>query len=125
MLWEKGWAVIRGPASGGGSKARIQPDIVAVKNRKILVFEVKKARSKPVYLDPGQVLGLIEWARRAGGDAWIAVRIAGDGWRFHMATQLSTTRRGGLKIADPRKGMKFRDLINQYEGSVERIDKYL
>ncbi|GBF08812.1 Holliday junction resolvase [Aeropyrum pernix] len=125
ILWDRGWAVIRGPASGGGSRSRVQPDLVAVRGGVVLVFEIKKARGETVYLDPGQVLGLLEWARRAGGDAWIALRLVGKGWRFHRADSLEHTRRGGFKISRPGGGLKLRDLLTLYAGGVRRIDSYL
>lgn len=77
-LWKLGLAVIRGPASGAKVKRSIYPDIVALKNRHIFVIEVKK-RSKldHIYIDRRQIEKLKEFARRAGGEPLIAVKISG------------------------------------------------
>lgn len=125
LLWSKGWAVIRGPASGGGARNRVQPDLVAVKDKIILVIEVKKSKGSTVYLDPGQVLGLLEWAKRAGGHAWIALRIPISGWRFHHVDSLETTQGGRFKIAKPKSGLKLRDLLALYDRKMHRIDEFL
>jgi len=83
ILWEEGFAVVRGPSSGGGSKKRFQPDLVAVREGAVIAIEVK-ARSDegPIYIEAEQVLGLAEFARRAGGKAFIAYRAKGGEWRF-------------------------------------------
>uniref|UniRef100_A0A7C5YYA1 Crossover junction endodeoxyribonuclease Hjc n=1 Tax=Ignisphaera aggregans TaxID=334771 RepID=A0A7C5YYA1_9CREN len=75
-LWKMGFAVIRGPASGAKIRRSIYPDVVAIKDRKIFVFEVK-VRSKPssIYIDRNQLSKVIEFARRASGEALLAIRI--------------------------------------------------
>ncbi|RLG77574.1 MAG: Holliday junction resolvase [Thermoprotei archaeon] len=88
-LWKCGFAVIRGPASGSRIKRAVCPDVVAIKNRNVFVFEVKK-RSKydSIYLDKEQVLKLVEFARRAGGEAFIAVKISNNPWKFIPVNKL-------------------------------------
>lgn len=126
ILWGLGYAVIRGPSSGGGSRKRFQPDLVAMKHGRILVFEVKHAKpGSPIYLDAGQILGLQEFARRARGSAYIAVRIRGGEWRFLDASQLSTTRGGNLKVDKPESGLKLRQLEEKLFGVSKRLNHYL
>jgi len=104
ILWEEGFAVVRGPSSGGGSKKRFQPDLVAVREGAVIAIEVK-ARSDegPIYIEAEQVLGLAEFARRAGGKAFIA-------YRFHPVEGLQPTG-SSFKIEDPLKGLRLRDFL--------------
>ena len=107
LLWEMGYAVVRGPSSGSGVRKRYQPDIVAVKKGVVIVIEVKKAsRGKPVYIPARQVRGLREFAERSGGVAYIAVRLPGGDWRMHKLSDLPVTPSGGAKVADPESGLR-------------------
>ncbi|MEM0027244.1 MAG: Holliday junction resolvase Hjc [Ignisphaera sp.] len=75
-LWKMGFAVIRGPASGAKIKRGIYPDLVALKDSKIFVFEVKRRKElKTIYIEAKQVLKIIEFARRAGGEPLLAIKI--------------------------------------------------
>jgi len=126
ILWGMGYAVIRGPSSGGGVRRRFQPDLVAIKDRVILVFEVKTGReNEPLYIESSQVLGVQEFARRAGGVAYIAVRLKGGEWRFHPVDSLVVTRKGNFKLESPQLGLKLRDLEEKYFPKTARITDYL
>ncbi len=126
ILWSLGYAAVRGPSSGGGVKRRFQPDLVALKEGKILVFEVKMGREgEPVYLESSQVLGLTEFSRRSGGLAFIAVRLRGEGWRFHSLERLETTRGGNFKLERPESGLKIRDLEEALFPKTEKLSKFM
>lgn len=127
LLWEKGWAVVRGPASGAGVKRRFQPDLIAAKSNVIAVFEVKRVSdpSKPLYIEKSQVEGILEWARRAGGRAFIAVRIPGEGWRFHSVESLELTPRGRFKVASPTSGLRLSQLLEILARTSAPLDKFL
>ncbi len=108
ILWNLGYAVVRGPSSGSRVKKRYQPDLVAIKNGVVLVIEVKKARrSNPVYVPRRQVEGLREFASRSGGTALIAVRLTGGEWRIHKLSDLELTPAGNAKISKPDSGIKL------------------
>jgi Holliday junction resolvase len=126
MLWSLGYAVVRGPSSGGGVRSRFQPDLVAAKNGVILVFEVKTGREgEPIYIESSQVLGVQDFARRAGGAAYIAVRLKGGEWRFHPIESLEVTRKGNFKIENPQSGLRLRDLEEKHFPRTARITDYL
>lgn len=112
LLWQRGFAVIRGPSSGGGVRARFQPDLVALKDGLILVVEVKTARNgeDAVYIESHKILAMEEFARRAGGKAFVAVRIRGGEWRFHPLEELEVTRGGNFKVPKALGGLRLRDL---------------
>lgn len=76
-LWKLGFAVMRGPASGSKIRKGVYPDIVAIKNRHVFVFEVKKrSRLGHIYINKSQLEKIKEFARRAGGEALIVVKIS-------------------------------------------------
>ncbi|MCG2862802.1 MAG: Holliday junction resolvase [Vulcanisaeta sp.] len=87
-LWSMGLAVLRGCSSGGGVRKRFVPDIVAIGPGFVLVFEVKyRSERKPVRIEEEKVSKLLEFAKRAGGDAYVAIKFKGDDWRFIPITE--------------------------------------
>jgi len=101
-LWELGFATIRAPASGAKARATYQPDIIAVRDNKIFVIEVKSRKSTDVvYIDQYQVQKVEEWVKRAGTNAagYIAVYFdRKQGWRFVPIASATKTESGGIKI---------------------------
>ncbi|CCC80857.1 Holliday junction resolvase Hjc [Thermoproteus tenax] len=87
LLWEKGCAVLRGCSSGGGVRKRFVPDIVAICNGKVLVMELKyRAKRTTVRIEAEKVQGLLEFAARSGGRAFVLVKFGRDQWRvFEVA----------------------------------------
>ncbi len=127
-LWREGFAVIRAPASGSKAKHVLYPDIVAIMNRNIFVFEAKTVSSeKTIYIPREQVEKVREFSRRAGGYGYIAVKIVGSGkWRFIPIENIEETRRGNYKVSPEhvRKGLKISDLVSIARGT-HRLDEYL
>ena len=110
-LWKMGFAVIRGPASGSRIKKAVYPDIVAIKNSKVFVIEVKKRRElKSCYLDTKQLLKIIEFANRAGGEALMAIKI--DSLKMWKALEVSKIMPQG---ALPEKIKVDREVIDKAE----------
>jgi len=77
-LWENGFAVMRAPSSSGTSKMP-RPDILAgcVKKNLMLVLEVKTCRQDVFYVQQPQIDGLVEFAKRIGGKAFLGVKFVG------------------------------------------------
>ena len=83
LLWKLGFAVIRAPASGSKVKRAIYPDVVAIRKGKVLVFEVKRrSELSTIYVPKEQVEKLKVFSERAGGEAFIAIKIPGRDWIF-------------------------------------------
>lgn len=119
-LWKLGFAVMRAPASGAKIIRAKYPDIVAIKNGKIFVFEVK-TREKPstIYIESNQINKIREFSKRAGGKAFIAVKIRdGSGWRFVPVEKLEQTASGNYKIssAELKRGLTLSELKNIADG---------
>ncbi len=115
LLWKKGFACLRAPASGSKAKRIIYPDLIALKNGVILVFEVKvRSKLEPIYINKEKVNKLIEFCYRAGGLGFIAVKYLGaTNWRFIPIDRLEATSSGNYKITKElvEKGLNINDLI--------------
>jgi Holliday junction resolvase len=89
-LWNHGFAVVRGPASGARAQRLFYPDVLAVYKGKIFVFEVKYVnKSKKIVIPIQKLNRLREFAERAGGTSLIAVKISGRGWRVVPTGELA------------------------------------
>ncbi|MBP1448513.1 MAG: Holliday junction resolvase [Thermoproteus sp.] len=81
-LWERGCAVLRGCSSGGGVRRRFVPDIVALCGGRVLVLELKYRASRvPMRIDGEKLRGLLEFARRSGGRAYVLVKYGRGPWK--------------------------------------------
>ena len=128
LLWKKGFACMRAPASGSKTKKTIYPDVIAVWRGKVLVFEVKTSEKyKTIYIPRHQVEKIRVFAERAGGKAFIAVKIIGQGepWKFIPIEQLEHTGSGNYKITVEllRRGLGVNDLM-KYAGMLKSLNEY-
>ncbi|MEM3290530.1 MAG: Holliday junction resolvase Hjc [Candidatus Micrarchaeaceae archaeon] len=113
LFRDQGFAVIRAPASGSKSKQPL-PDIVALKDGKIIVIEVKsRVHDKNVYISKEQYDGILRFAQVAGAKAYVAVKNP-DGLHFVNLEELEKTR--GENYAVPREkimnGLTFTQLVD-------------
>ena len=126
-LWQKGFAVIRAPASGAKTKHYVYPDLVAIWRGKILVFEVKRrTKLTTLYIDAKQVEKLREFCRRAGGEAFIAIKIVDEKkWYFVPLTELEQIETGKYRISAEkiRSALTLEELVKRY--TMEALDKYI
>ncbi|MEM4717309.1 MAG: Holliday junction resolvase Hjc [Desulfurococcaceae archaeon] len=125
-LYEHGFAVMRAPASGSKAKHLIYPDLIAIYQGKIIACEIKTSKKpRPIYIDKYQVDKLIDFTRRSGGEAYIAVKTIGSGiWTFIPLDQLERTERGRYKITKDliSKGIKLGALIATIKGVKKLTD---
>lgn len=129
-FWKAGFAAVRGPASGAKVKVAVQPDVVAIKDGLVLVAEVKTmSRRSTLYVRREQVERLKEFAKRAGGRAYLAVKVIGEGsWRFVPVDTLPTTKSGNFRIDGEvlaKYAVRFEDLVRAFDTRSRRLDEYL
>ncbi len=99
-LWRLGFAVLRAPASGARIRRADYPDIVAIRKGKVAVFEVKSRSSvENIYIKEEQVRKLLNFTERAGGKAYIAVKIPYLGWRMIPVSKLEKTPGGRYRLS--------------------------
>lgn len=118
-FWSYGFAAVRAPASGSKVKRVVYPDVVAVYKGRVIAAEVKTIR-KPrcVYIDKNRVEKLREFATRAGGSAYIAVKVVGTGeWVFVPIENLVDTGKS-FKITPEMlaQGIKLEALVSTIKG---------
>ncbi len=123
LFWEAGFAVLRAPASGGGTVLP-RPDLIAgsVKKGKFFVLEIKTVKRDILYLDGTQIKGLMEFATRLGFQPILAVKFKNrkKGYRFlKVPEQLERVRNSeNYKISFTsamKDGLSFGELIGQYQ----------
>ena len=82
---EIGWGATRVAGSG---KTKNAPDIIAGRPRQLLIIECKSSKKDVIYLKKEEVLNVISYAAKFGGEPWYGVRFNNHPWRFIPAHEL-------------------------------------
>ncbi len=119
-FWELGFAVMRGAASGAGARKRFVPDLVVMRARKVIILEIKyrSKENEHIKIENSRIRNLIEFANRAGGKAYIAVKYGKNPWRFIPLDDLEKLEKDstGIKIKKDnvdKIGLTLRQLIEK------------
>ena len=72
-LWERDFAAMRAPASGGATKKPL-PDVVAGNGKLYLAIEVKTTTKDKIYIDFPQIDALCEFSEKFGAKPYIGVK---------------------------------------------------
>ncbi|MBD3192380.1 MAG: Holliday junction resolvase [Candidatus Heimdallarchaeota archaeon] len=130
-FWSEGFAVLRAPASGGGTDLP-RPDLIvgSVERQRFFVLEIKTIKRKVLYLQAEQIEGLIEFANRLGFEPVLGVKFKwqGKGFLFlKVPEQLEQVRDSAnykITLAEAcRVGQSFGELIGAYRQ--EKVEDYL
>lgn len=89
LFFEVGFSVVR--IAGSGVSPLPAPDIIALKNGRIIAVECKARKAKNLAIDVRQMHDLIEWANTAGGEAFVGWKVPRKGWFFLKPGQLHNT----------------------------------
>ena len=100
ILKENGFAVMRAAKSGGSISI---PDIIGVKNGRVLAFECKTWKRKP-RLKKEEFAEIVDWCLRASAEGYLAWRNRGK-WLFLNINDLATKN-----IAE--HGMTLQEILN-------------
>ncbi len=99
-LWNYGFAVIRAPASGAGTRNIFYPDIIAIYHGKVFVIEVKyRSSSEAIYISKDKMEKLMDFAKRANAQVLIAIKIKNKGWYLVTLQDSCIAISQGCKIA--------------------------
>lgn len=119
LLWKKGFAVMRAPASGSSTKMP-RPDIIAGNSGKNLQFaiEVKTTHEEVLYMARESISQLVEFAEHFGCQPIVALRFKNrvKSWIFVHPSQLMITPALNYKITTleaQRIGLDFKTLIGE------------
>ena len=72
-LWERNFAAMRAPASGGATKNPL-PDVIAGNGKIYLAIEVKTTTKDKVYIESPQIEALCDFSKIFGAKPYIGVR---------------------------------------------------
>lgn len=91
-LAKLGFAVLRAPSSGSGTKLD-RPDMVAGRKGLYLAIEVKSTRKNVIYITSESVKQLIRFSEKFGAKPFIAAKFKkrGIGWRLIEPEKLENT----------------------------------
>jgi Holliday junction resolvase len=119
LLWKRGFAVIRAPASGASTRMP-RPDIVAGNSMRKVQFaiEVKTTHSEYLFVTHESISQLIDFAQGFGCKPIVAIKFKGRGrsWLFVEPQQLVITPGLNFKITlveALKKGIDFKTLIKE------------
>jgi len=121
FLWKLGYAVVRAPASGGGGKGWIEPDLVVMKNGKAIAIELAyRSRLDNIKVLTYKVKKLREFVERARIPLYLCVKYARQPIRCisyeYLFKELETGSK--LQVVVPkdkilREGIKLTDLLRE------------
>ena len=119
LLWKRGFAALRAPASGGSTQMS-RPDIIAGNSEKgiQLAIEVKTTNSKSLYVNRKSIEQLVDFAQRFGCQPMVAIKFKGKkkSWIFVEPQQFILTPGLNFKITfkdAQNKGIDFKTLIRE------------
>ena len=96
-LWERNFAAMRAPASGGATK-RPLPDVVAGNGKIYLAIEVKTTTKDKVYIDESQIDDLCKFSEIFGAKSYIGARFKYTKWLVLEPENTPRTRNGNYKV---------------------------
>ena len=96
-LWERDFAAMRAPASGGATKKPL-PDVVAGNGKLYLAIEVKTTTKDKIYIDFPQIDALCEFSEKFGAKPYIGVKFKYTKWLFLEPEKTPRTKSDNYKI---------------------------
>ena len=96
-LWDRGFAAMRAPASGGATKKSL-PDVVAGNGKIYLAIEVKTTTKDKINIDSVQIDELCEFSQMFGAKPYIGVRFKYTKWLFLEPKNTPRTKKGNYRV---------------------------
>ena len=96
-LDERGFAVMRAPASGSATD-RDLPDVLAGNGDDFYAIEAKSSSGRPIYLTGEEVEALVYFSQNFGAKPRIAVRFDREDWYFFHPADLYVTDGGNYRV---------------------------
>jgi Holliday junction resolvase len=96
-LWDKNFAAMRAPASGGATK-RPLPDVLAGNGKIYLAIEVKTTSKEKIYIDSPQIDGLCEFCDLFGAEPYLGVKFKFTKWLFLPPDKIDRTRSNNYRV---------------------------
>lgn len=99
MLDERGFAVMRAPASGSATEREL-PDVLAGDDGEFYAFEAKSSGGDPIYIPQREVDGLRFFATNFGARPRLAFRFDYKDWYFFRPTDVYRTDSGNYRMKE-------------------------
>lgn len=96
-LDERGFAVMRAPASGSATEREL-PDVLAGNGSVFYAIEAKSSAGDPIYLTGEEVESLVFFAKNFGAKPRIGVRFDREDWYFFHPGDLYVTDGGNYRV---------------------------
>lgn len=109
-----GFAVIRSPSSGAGTKLD-RPDIIAGRKGLYLAIEVKSTRKEELYINRKSVEQLVRFSDKFGATPVIAVKFVHRGWFLFEPQNLDRKNKSfKISIRDAkRRGKTLESIVTR------------
>jgi Holliday junction resolvase len=114
-LWDKKFAAMRAPASGGATKLPL-PDVLAGNGKIYLAIEVKTTTKEKIYVDSIQVDGLCEFCDIFGAEPFLGIKFKYTKWLFLPPDIIERTRSNNYKIEKDKAlkdGLELDEMIGR------------
>ncbi len=108
---DDGFAVMRAPASGGGTDREL-PDILVGDGNLFYSIEAKSSSGQPIYVKQKEIEDLNYFSSKFGCEPRIAVRFDREDWYFFDPDDCYRTDSGNYRI---KKGTAIEDGISYHE----------
>ncbi len=89
LFFQAGFSVVR--IAGSGTSPLPAPDVIALKAGRIIAVECKARKAKNLAIALVQIGELLDWAKKAGSEAWVGWKIPRKGWLFFKPAQMNKT----------------------------------
>jgi Holliday junction resolvase len=96
-LWEKGFAAMRAPASGGATKKPL-PDVLAGNSEIYIAIEVKTTTKEKIYIDSLQIDALCKFSDIFGAKPYLGIKFKYTKWLFLDPDKIERTRSNNYRI---------------------------
>lgn len=87
QFWDSGWIALR--TAGSGSSKFLIPDVVAIKDKDVIILECKTTTKDRLSLKK-EILDLSELAKRTGARVYLAIKFHREKPRFYRVDSLKS-----------------------------------
>jgi len=112
-LWDKNFAAMRAPASGGATK-RPLPDVLAGNGKIYLAIEVKTTTQEKIYVNSLQIDALCEFCEIFGAQAYLGIKFKHTKWLFLSPDKIDRTKSNNYRIEKDvalERGLELDEII--------------
>ena len=96
-LWDRNFAAMRAPASGGATKKPL-PDVLAGNGKIYLGIEVKTTTKEKIYIDSPQIDALCEFCNIFGAEPYLGIKFKYTKWLFLFPEKIERTKSNNYRV---------------------------